>query len=110
MTTVTFYRDEEDNIFGFEASGHADFAKPGKDIVCASISILTVNFVNSVEKLTDSSVDVISDNSTGYMKVTVKDYLNKDIKLLFESLRLGLNGIQENYSKNLKLTNRRCKP
>ena len=107
MTEVTFYRDEENKIKGFEASGHAGFARYSKDIVCASISALTITFINSVESILNVVPDIVSDEKSGYMKVTIKEYNNEKVQLLFESLSLGLNGIQESYPKNLKLTNRR---
>ena len=111
MTEITFYRDENDLYTGFECSGHSGFAKFGKDIVCAAISVLTINFVNSVDELIDGvSCDVTSNEKSGFLKVSVKDYKNSNVQLLFSSLSLGLNGIQEEYSKNLKLTNRRYNP
>lgn len=110
MTEIIFYHDYEENLTGFEANGHSGFSKAGKDIVCASISVLTINFVNSVDELTESQIEVETNEKTGYMKVMVKDFRDEKVKLLFESLRLGLNSIQESYPKYLKLTNRRCKP
>ena len=107
MTSITFYRDDDDKYFGFECMGHAGFSIFGKDIVCAAISTLTINFVNSVDELTDAECDVVSDSKTGSMSVTIKDYNNDEIQLLFKSLRLGLNAIQAEYPKYLKLTNRR---
>ncbi len=110
MTEITFYRNDNDEYMGFECIGHSGYAKSGKDIVCASISALTINFVNSVDEFTSSKCDVDADEKSGYMKVTVNDSQNADVQLLFKSLRLGLNGVQESYSKYLKLTNRRYKP
>ena len=110
MTSITFYRDDNDKYFGFECMGHAGFSKFGKDIVCAAISTLTINFVNSVDELTGVKCEVENDEKAGYLKVMIKDYDNGNVQLLFKSLSLGLNGIQEDYSKYLKLTNRRCKP
>jgi len=110
MTEITFYRDYNDKIYGFECSGHSGYAKAGRDIVCAAISVLTINFVNSVDEFTNSCCETEEIEKTGYLKVTVKDYDNNDVQLLFKSLSLGLNGIQEEYSRYLKLTNRRCKP
>ncbi len=110
MTEITFYHDENDKFTGFTALGHAGFKKSGSDIVCAAISTLTITFVNSVERLTDTEVNVKSDEKTGFLNVMIKEYNKPDIQLLFNSLRLGLNAIQEDYSKYLKLTNRRCKP
>lgn len=107
MTEITFYRDNNNKITGFEASGHAGFARYQKDIVCASISALTITFINSLESILHIVPEVVSEERKGYMKVTVKDYDSEQVQLLFESLSLGLNGIQESYPKNLKLTNRR---
>ncbi len=110
MTEITFYREADDMYYGFECKGHSGYAKQGKDIVCSAISVLTVNFINSVDELTESKCNIIEDSDSAYLKVTIKDYSNSNVQLLFNSLRLGLNGIQEDYSKYLKLTIRRCLP
>ena len=48
MTSITVYK--QDDIFtGFNVSGHSGYDMSGKDIVCAGISALTINFINSVE-------------------------------------------------------------
>jgi uncharacterized protein len=39
MLEVTFYRDD-DRLAGLSASGHADFAEHGQDIVCAAVSAI----------------------------------------------------------------------
>ncbi len=110
MTTIIFFRDDNDNYIGFEASGHANYRRYGKDIVCASISVLLINLVNSVDELTTAKCSFDSDDNSGYMKFLIEDKNNTDVQLLFKSTLLGLNEIQENYSKYLKLTNRRYKP
>ena len=110
MTTITFIVDENDKYQGFEASGHAGYSRFGKDIVCAAVSALLETHVNSVDELTKAHSVFEADENTGYMKFTIKDYDNSDVQLLYKSLRLGLEGIEDSYPKNLKLTNRRCKP
>ena len=40
-----------------EINGHAEYAPIGQDIVCASVSILVQNFIQSIQALTN---DVIS--------------------------------------------------
>ena len=104
MTHLTFYRDDNDKFTGFECKGHAGFAEAGEDIVCAAISILTINFVNSVELLTDSFPEVVEDSDKGYLKVTIKEYDKDDVQLLFNSLSLGLDNIREEYPKFFDLT------
>ncbi len=110
MTTITFYRDSDDLTFGIEASGHAGFARKGKDIVCAAISSLMFTTMNSMESILNKVVISEGTDISGNLEFTVKDYRDRDVQLLFESLSLGLNDIQEQYPKNLKLTIRRCKP
>ncbi|SCX00210.1 hypothetical protein SAMN02910339_00134 [Lachnospiraceae bacterium YSD2013] len=104
MTHLKFYRDGNDKLTGFECKGHAGYAEAGEDIVCAAISILTINFVNSVELLTDSFPEVVEDADKGYLKVTIKEYDKADVQLLFNSLSLGLDNIREEYPKFFDLT------
>lgn len=40
MLEVTFYRDECGRPAGLSATGHADFAQYGEDIVCAAVSAI----------------------------------------------------------------------
>ena len=48
-----------------EVKGHAGYDEYGKDIVCAAVSVLTVNMANSVEKFTDDSFKGSVDEKTG---------------------------------------------
>ena len=38
-------------IVGFAVKGHAEYARNGKDIVCAGVSTVTVGTVNAIESL-----------------------------------------------------------
>ena len=53
MITVIVYQRSDGEYIGFETSGHADYADEGYDIICAAVSALTVNAVNSVETFTE---------------------------------------------------------
>ena len=52
MTNITIYKRGDLNI-GFKVFGHSGYDESGKDIVCAGISALTINFINSVEEFMD---------------------------------------------------------
>ena len=41
---------------GFIITGHAGYAEPGKDIVCAAVSALTQAFIASIEELTQDKI------------------------------------------------------
>ena len=105
MTKISFNTDPENGLFtGFECLGHSGYADEGSDIVCAAVSILTFNFVNSCEKLLNIKTDVEERSKDAFLKVTVKDYSGEDVQLLFRSLKLGLSEIEKNYKKYLRLT------
>ena len=102
MITVSVRRSG-DIISGFTVEGHAGYADKGEDIVCAAVSILAINTVNSIEKLT-GNVPVV-DESDGFLDVKVPDPTEKGAKLLLDSFLLGIEGIVEEYgNKFVKLS------
>ena len=84
-----------------EARGHSLFDSKGKDIVCASVSVLLQSFVLSIKELTES--ELTEEREEGYLRVNVKNHLG-DTALLFNSLILSLNVIANEYPHNVKLT------
>ena len=52
---------------GFDVSGHAGYSEAGSDIVCAAVSALVINAVNSIEKFTEDETSCVSDEDTGMM-------------------------------------------
>ena len=53
MTKVTIYKNDMNECVGFRAYGHAGYAEEGQDVVCAAISVLTINTMNSIEAFTE---------------------------------------------------------
>ncbi|MCR5487102.1 MAG: ribosomal-processing cysteine protease Prp [Lachnospiraceae bacterium] len=103
MITVTISRSGEE-ITGFEVRGHALFDKPGKDVVCAAVSILTINTVNSVEAfLPEELAEVVSDREAGLIRFRFKGRPSEKAGLLMDSYLLGLRGIEEKHGKYLKV-------
>ena len=111
MTEISLYtNDSGDRLTGFECKDHSGFARRGKDIVCAAVSVLTVNCVNSIESLIGIEPEVNADEKRGYLEVKITDYDREDVQLLLRSLELGLKEIAKEYERNVNLTNRRCTP
>lgn len=79
--------------------GHAGFGRSGKDIVCASISILVINTLNAIEVLANEHMITESDESEGYIECRFPDEINDKTKLLMDSLVMGLKEIEQNYGK-----------
>lgn len=93
MIKVVFCKSK-DEYKGFNVSGHAGSAEYGRDIVCASVSVLVINTINSLEKFTDDKLSVESDERKGIIKL---DFLSKNTnkaKLLMDAMVLGLEGIR----------------
>lgn len=96
MITVTVFRDNK-CFTGFELNGHAGFAGYGKDIVCAAVSVLVINTINSLEQFTDQKFEVQSDETTGFIRCSLQAPCSGNAELLINSMLLGLKDIRKQY-------------
>ena len=94
MTHITVYRTG-DTYAGVRIEGHAGYADAGEDIVCAGISVLAINFINSVEKFTDDKFTVTSDEEGGLIDFRFSAIPSVESRLLMKSLVLGLGDLEE---------------
>lgn len=101
MTTIVIFKSK-DSYKGLTCMGHADFKRSGSDIVCASISVLVINTLNSIEELAKESIIVESDEKKGYIECHFPDEINDQTKLLMDSLVMGLKKIEQNYGRQKK--------
>ena len=99
MTNVTIFRNKNQDILGFECVGHAGFARFGQDVVCAGISILVQNTINSIQAYTDEGFTCEADEKSGDIRFHFTDVPEHDAALLIDSMILGLQGIQSSYGK-----------
>ena len=97
MIQVDVYSDSKGCTTGVEVKGHAGYDEYGKDIVCAAVSVLTVNMANSVEKFTDDGFEGSVDEKTGQFIFHFTGTVSAESKLLMDSLILGLTDIAESY-------------
>lgn len=98
MITVTITK-HNDLITGFELSGHAGWAEEGSDIVCAAVSALAINTVNSIEKFTeDAYVCEEPDEENGFLSFSIENP-SENASLILNSLELGLQSVAESYGK-----------
>ncbi|MCR5452097.1 MAG: ribosomal-processing cysteine protease Prp [Lachnospiraceae bacterium] len=96
MIRVTVFK-EDGKYVSFICDGHAGYAKHGEDIVCAAVSMLVINTVNSILEFTDDKIDVSSDEDRGLISVDFKNSPSERAKLLMDSMVLGLSGVKEEY-------------
>lgn len=81
---------------GIIVDGHAGYAEHGKDIVCAAVSVLTQNLINSIESLTIDMIDYEIDE--GHIKIAYKDLSEKG-RLLVDSFFIGISEIIRVYGE-----------
>ena len=104
MTKVTIYKNVKNECVGFKALGHAGYAEEGEDIVCAAISILTINTMNSIDVFTDADVFLETDEEIGLIDYKVNKP-TKETSLLLDAMTLGLQTManDENYAEYIDL-------
>ena len=81
------------------------FDRYGKDVVCAAVSILTINTVNSFESFLPEEETVVNvDDKKGIIECFFKEEPSEKAKLLLDAYFLGISGIEKEYGKEyLKL-------
>ncbi|AOZ96383.1 hypothetical protein SAMN02745247_02699 [Butyrivibrio hungatei DSM 14810] len=99
MTTITITKSSNDTYKCIECNGHAGFAEYGEDIVCAAVSVLTINLINSIEKFTDDEIDLEQDEDKGIIRLKFRNEPGSDSDLLLKSFELGVSSIFQQYGK-----------
>ena len=97
MIKTEFFFDGE-NITGFSMKGHAGFAESGSDIVCAAVSMLAINTVNSIEEFTSVNSVYHEEESKGAMSFRIDKTEDKS-QLLLKAFLFGLETVQKEYGK-----------
>ena len=99
MTKVIIQKTGDGDFAGFSCEGHADYKPRGEDIVCAALSVLTINTVNSLEVLVNEPMKVVKDGEKGLISVTFTQKTSERCRLLMDSYVLGLGEVFKHYGK-----------
>ena len=99
MTTIIIRKTVKKEYVGLICMGHAGYTKDEPDIVCAAVSMLVINTINSIEKLAGQKTSVIQNEETGFIKCDFSDSLNEKSILLMDAMVLGLQDISKTYGK-----------
>ena len=104
MIQAVFERAKDGELRSAEITGHAESGEYGYDVVCASVSTLAINFVNSVEKFAGYEPDLeLNEEEGGFLRVTIPNEIpphqREMTQLFFESFFLGMANLSENSSE-----------
>lgn len=104
MTSITIIKSKNGEYKEVTCQGHTGYADAGSDIVCAAVSMLVINTINSLEELTDTKMEVASSEEDGFINCQLKGPLGADAALLLDSMILGLKNVVSQYGRQyLKL-------
>jgi uncharacterized protein len=107
MIRVTINRTKSGNIQSFTMSGHAKFANPGEDIVCAGASAVSLGTVNAIEVLTGVVAEA-KQGEGGFLECVfpenLSDTTGEKVQLLLEAMVVSLQEIEKEYGKHIKIT------
>ncbi len=98
----------DNRIINFSLKGHAELAEEGKDILCAAVSIYSINTINSLTELVgvEESLEFKADKGDLYLKIcyeSMADYQKEQVELLLRSMELAFKSLENEYNKYLKI-------
>ena len=97
MIQAVIIKDSLGEYKEIRIDGHAGYAESGQDIICAAVSVLAQNAVNSIETFTCDPSESATIQVGGALAVRFQDSVSEKTKLLLDSMVLGLESIEESY-------------
>lgn len=85
---------------GLTVKGHAHYAEPGKDIVCAGVSTLVQTLVVSISEMTTD--EIRCDMQPGLVDIKYRT-LSETSKLLVKSFFVGIKLIADTYPDYVRI-------
>ncbi|MBS3995055.1 MAG: ribosomal-processing cysteine protease Prp [Alkaliphilus sp.] len=105
MIVIEIYRDQKNEITKFVVKGHANADEFGKDIVCASISILSQTSILALYELL--KIEILYEIDDGWLFCELPKELDADIRekanLILDTMLIGIRGTKEIYQDFIEL-------
>lgn len=94
---VTFMGKE---VKSLTVSGHANYDKYGKDIVCAGVSAVVTGGINALENQVENIEIINEENKLGVKVINSNEY----IQIVLKTIIIQLETIENSYKKYIKIT------
>jgi len=113
MLEVTFYRDSQQRLSSVFATGHANFAEHGQDIVCAAVSAILQALRVGLETYADIPLDAYQESGEFHVRwpETARD--DPSVKAIVATAELSVERIAVQYPELVKIareSDRRATP
>ena len=86
---------------GITVKGHAKYAEPGKDIVCAGATALTQTLIKSIKDLTDDEIEY-KISPEGMVDIKYGN-LSEKARVLVDSFFIGICMIADEFPENIRI-------
>ncbi|MCJ8341848.1 MAG: ribosomal-processing cysteine protease Prp [Cetobacterium sp.] len=105
MTKIEVFK-KNGRIVRYKATGHAEYADLGEDIVCAALSTTLQFPLAGMQEVLEITPKFEID-SDGYLEVDLRgmdfSFKEREVNTLLESMLVMLKELSKGYPKNLKL-------
>lgn len=107
MITVETWRKQGGHICRFRISGHADAedSQLGYDIVCASVSAISLTCAFGLQDVLH--VKGRYDSRSGYLLVDIGDNADRYTEAVIQTMLAGLSKVQQQFPERIKIKNLR---
>ena len=124
MIRATFYKNVENgSLVGFNIKGHSGYAESGSDIVCASVSSMTMLFLNMIEVVLEicsdsyelnvnekkAEIDFKIDQKNGFKSEIFDAQKAEQISKALSCLMECIKSVSEEYSSFVKVAEKAVK-
>ncbi|MGL5088848.1 MAG: ribosomal-processing cysteine protease Prp [Fusobacteriaceae bacterium] len=105
MTKIEVFR-KDGKVVRYKATGHAEYAEYGQDIVCAAVSMAMQFPLGGLQEVLDITPRFEID-SDGYLDVDMRgmefSQKEKEVHVLLNTMVLMLKELSKGYPKHIKL-------
>lgn len=99
MICVSLCQTSQGECRAFRLDGHAGAGQEGQDIVCAAVSVLVLNTINSIERFTEDHIQYQAAEDGGHLAFSFVGEISQGAALLVRSMIAGLQDVQQQYGK-----------
>jgi hypothetical protein len=97
VINASITRNSSGKIIGFTVKNH------GESIVCAAVSMLVLNTVNSIELLTEDKFTCDYNENGGFLTFSLTSARTEGVGILLDAMFLGLTSAEKEYPKEIEI-------
>jgi uncharacterized protein YsxB (DUF464 family) len=100
---ITFYRDDRDRFTGVSASGHAEFAEYGNDVVCAAVSAILQAARLGLMQVADAGVEARQAPGNLELAWPESDADRESVRAIVATAELAVGEIARQHPEHVRL-------